>query len=192
MTKFLLQVLCITICFYALYTISALCDNNQIDINTASLSDLDKLTGIGPVLAQRIIDSRPFSSVGDLIKVSGIGNITLEKIKQQNLACVSSEKETENKGESQENENLNEIALEEDNANETNSLENLVGNFQTNQIASRGALINLSENQTKDIKSKKLEFNSENLALYGLITFGLFIVVLFLVRKLKKQKTEFN
>lgn len=69
--------------------IHADCLENQIDINSASAKDLEKLTGIGPSYAQRIVDSRPFSSIDDLTKVNGIGPATLEKIKQQDLACVS-------------------------------------------------------------------------------------------------------
>jgi len=69
------------------------CEEGQIDINSASLQDLDKLSGVGAVKAQAIIDSRPFNSVGDLIKVYGIGEATLEKIRQQGLACVADEKE---------------------------------------------------------------------------------------------------
>ncbi len=190
MTKFLLQVLCLVICFFVLCTVSALCEDNQIDINAASLSNLDKIIGIGPVLAQRIIDSRPFISVNDLIKVNGIGNITLEKIKQQNLACVSDENKPGEKD--KETEASNETSQE----NISNSSDNLFNSSKTSSSKvsdnSRGALINLTESDTKDIKSKKFEFNSENLALYGLITFSLFIAVLFLIRKLKKPKTEFD
>jgi hypothetical protein len=65
-------------------TINSVC----ININTASEQDLEKLTGIGPVLAQKIIVARPFSSLDDLIKVSGVGQIKLAQIKEQNLACL--------------------------------------------------------------------------------------------------------
>lgn len=48
-----------------------------VDLNTAQVADLDRLPGIGPVLAQRIIDWRTehgrFSSVDELAEVRGIG-----------------------------------------------------------------------------------------------------------------------
>ena len=62
--------------------------SDKVEINIASLEQLDEIIGIGPVLAQRIIDARPFSSVDDLIKVKGIGEKTLQKIKDQGLVYI--------------------------------------------------------------------------------------------------------
>src|SRR3989344_5077287 len=83
--------LIIGILFLFLPNISAVCNESQININTASLEELDALSGIGPVKAQAIIDTRPFSSIDDLINVNGIGEVTLNNIKLQGLACVSGE-----------------------------------------------------------------------------------------------------
>jgi len=66
-----------------------------IDINTASSEELEKIIGIGPALAQRIIETRPFNSLDDLIKVKGIGEITLQKIKDQGLAWVGPQEKLE-------------------------------------------------------------------------------------------------
>jgi competence protein ComEA len=55
-----------------------------IDVNRAPANELQRLPGIGPKMAQRIIDERtkaPFKSVDDLRRVSGIGAKTLEKLR---------------------------------------------------------------------------------------------------------------
>jgi competence protein ComEA len=56
-----------------------------VNLNTATLTELDSLPGVGPVLAQRILDARDaqggFRAVGDLRKVDGIGDARYEQLK---------------------------------------------------------------------------------------------------------------
>jgi competence protein ComEA len=56
-----------------------------VNINTAAAPELDLLPGIGPSLAQKIIEHReafgPFTSVEELINVSGIGPVKLEELR---------------------------------------------------------------------------------------------------------------
>jgi competence protein ComEA len=58
-----------------------------VNINSAGESELESLSGIGPVLASAIIQYRtqhgPFHAVDDLLDVSGIGPATLEKLRPQ-------------------------------------------------------------------------------------------------------------
>lgn len=52
-----------------------------VDINRASLEELVSISGIGPSLAQGIIDHRPYEKVDDLVQVPGINEIKLESLK---------------------------------------------------------------------------------------------------------------
>lgn len=57
-----------------------------VNVNTADEAQLEELPGIGPVLAQAIVDYRtengPFPSVDSLLDVSGIGPSTLADIRE--------------------------------------------------------------------------------------------------------------
>jgi competence ComEA-like helix-hairpin-helix protein len=53
----------------------------RINVNTATAAELEALPGIGPVIARRIIEGRPYRSVDDLNRVKGIGKRRLEEIR---------------------------------------------------------------------------------------------------------------
>lgn len=57
----------------------------KVNINTASVTELDTLPGVGPSTAQKIVDDRtangPFKRVEDLMRVSGIGEKKFESLK---------------------------------------------------------------------------------------------------------------
>jgi competence protein ComEA len=58
-----------------------------IDINSATVKDFQKLPGIGPSIAQRIVDYRTqkgkFNAIDDMTQVNGIGPKTLERLRTQ-------------------------------------------------------------------------------------------------------------
>ncbi|MEH7255705.1 MBL fold metallo-hydrolase [Neobacillus niacini] len=61
---------------------------NCIDINSASIEQLQEIQHIGPARAQDVINLRPFRSIDDLARISGIGPARIADIKSQGIACV--------------------------------------------------------------------------------------------------------
>ncbi len=65
---------------------SPLAPGERIDPNVATAVELDRLPGIGPALAGRIVETRTasggFRSVDELLEVPGIGPVLLERIRQ--------------------------------------------------------------------------------------------------------------
>lgn len=67
----------------------------RVELNTASAAELAALPGLGPRLAERIIDDRrahgPFKSVEDLDRVPMIGPKTIERIRPLVLVLTPAE-----------------------------------------------------------------------------------------------------
>ena len=61
--------------------------SSVISINSAGVEELDELPGVGPVIAERIVQWReengPFTSIDELSEVSGIGPSIIEQIRDQ-------------------------------------------------------------------------------------------------------------
>ena len=55
--------------------------SGKVDVNTADAETLETLPGVGPVIAQAIVASRPFNSVEDLARVPGIGEARLAEMR---------------------------------------------------------------------------------------------------------------
>jgi len=53
---------------------------NKININTASVDDLIALKGIGPSLADSIIENRPYSNLKELTGIKGFGDSLYQKL----------------------------------------------------------------------------------------------------------------
>lgn len=54
---------------------------HAINVNTATQEELESLPGIGPALARRIVEGRPYRSVDDLRRIKGIGEKKWEEIR---------------------------------------------------------------------------------------------------------------
>lgn len=52
----------------------------RVDVNSASLQTLETLPGVGPVIAKRIQEGRPYNSLQDLEKVKGLGKARIEAL----------------------------------------------------------------------------------------------------------------
>jgi competence protein ComEA len=55
----------------------------MVNINTASETELDSLSGVGPSTAQKIISARPYSSIEELVTKKAVGKSVFEKIKEK-------------------------------------------------------------------------------------------------------------
>ncbi len=189
---------------FFLSNISALCNETQIDINSASLQELDKIIWIGNATAQKVIDARPFSSLDDLRKVSGLGGTgaKVEDIKSQGLACVANEEiaATNESGVASKSSEDGIFIDESEGANASGSKSTGKAVESADIISVENAadideinspeIINLTP---KDIKSDKsfLKTGGSNAAFYWLGIFGIFLAFLFALKRYRMGKNEF-
>ena len=59
----------------------------RLDLNRASLDELESLPGIGPRMAARIARGRPYAKVEDLLAVPGMGRRRLERLRPRLLVA---------------------------------------------------------------------------------------------------------
>jgi len=154
------------------------CSNDQIDINSASAEELDKIIWVGPATAEKIINGRPFESVDSLINISGIGKIKLADIKKQGLACVNEEIDESNKENKEKTGKMNKKLFKE--------------------IKEKPEEIELEtiklDSNTKNIKreNNKKDLNKSDYAKYGFVIFCILLGFLFIFKKKNPNKNEFD
>jgi len=68
------------------FLFSLLYSQNKIDLNKATIEELENLPGIGPKIAKNIVEYRekfgPFRSIEELLEVKGIGTKRLKRLKK--------------------------------------------------------------------------------------------------------------
>ncbi len=57
--------------------------SGPLDLNRASVEQLQTLPGVGPETAKAIVKGRPYRSIEELAKVKGIGPATVEKLRDR-------------------------------------------------------------------------------------------------------------
>jgi competence ComEA-like helix-hairpin-helix protein len=163
--------------------VSAICEEGQIDVNSASLEELMNIKWLGGkgVIAQNVINCREehgnFNSLDDLTKVSGIKEGKLADIKAEGIACVSNEKGEEEK-----------IPLVEEFIEEKSEEIPAV----ENDIFEEPAETEDTSINAKVIKTDNSEESYNIYAILGLVTFSVLLTLLLMLEKLKSNKNEFD
>jgi competence protein ComEA len=75
-----MRLICLLVAM-AFSAVAAELPTQRIDINNAASAEIEKLPGVGPVLASKIIAGRPYRVVDDLDRVRGIGPKLMQKIR---------------------------------------------------------------------------------------------------------------
>lgn len=184
-------------------TCLAICEEGQIDINSASAEELDEIIYIGLSRAEQIIDLRPFDSVDDLIEVSGIGEIYLDAIKEQGLACVDEEDSTDDEEQEEDEEKQKQEDEEEEQSKEDDESKEETETLKDERNSDKDNLeTDLEEEKIKNITLEPINLNSEDIkdkneenpewTVCGFIAFCVLLGFLFIERKRRLNKNEFE
>jgi len=160
--------------------VSGLCEEWQIDINSATLAELDEIDHVGPAVAGYIIDSRPFNSLSELINIRYISEGYLDDILDEGLACVNGYEGEEPK------EETNEVVEEENLLDE--GVEDPAGGLG-GEAPLTPEVISLTPKDIKSEEDKKV-LDKTDYAKYGFIAFCILIGVLLILKNKRKQKNE--
>lgn len=180
-----INTLFLTFLLLSLLFVSGKCNTGQININSASIEELDKIKWVGESTAKEIINSRPFSSLDELIEIKYITESRLSEIKTEALACVD-EAEIEDLEKNETEENLEKQSVVVD-LNEISP----INNNQNKEQEIKNNIIILSSS-SKDIKTENdsSNQNKNNFALYGLTIFCILLAFLFFFKNRRKDGIE--
>ena len=90
------QVIALVFSLLVVFVAAPVVAAGKININTATVEELETLPHVGPKTAAAIVEYRkkhPFKTVDELVEVKGIGEKTLERLKP--LVTVGEEPDTE-------------------------------------------------------------------------------------------------
>lgn len=183
-----INTLFLTFLLLSLLFVSGKCNTGQININSASIEELDKIRWVGESTAKEIINSRPFSSLDELIEIKYITESRLSEIKTEALACVDeAEIKDLEKNETEENLEKQSVVVDLNDLNEISS----INNKQNKEQEIKNEIIILSSS-SKDIKTENdsSNQNKNNFALYGLTIFCILLAFLFFFKNRRKDGIE--
>ncbi len=92
--------LMVLVCLALVFSVGSAMAEKKVNINTATVEELQTLPKIGPKTAEAVVKYReehPFESVDDLLNVKGIGEKKLEEIKPHVTVGKKTNKEKKNK-----------------------------------------------------------------------------------------------
>lgn len=190
---FISAIFLISFCF-------AQCNSGQVDINSASLSELMKIKWMGGTgtVAQRVIELRPFNSLDDLSKVKGLGGSgsRISDIKSQGLACIGSGDSIKTTTSSTEEttEKSSGVGEQETEVYSTakvtaHIIEEPISEQQTTlEMRQTENIINLNSD-SKSIKEKVVyESRSEQIRKYSIYAFVIFLLIVAIFLLLEKHE----